>query len=85
MDITHLDLLGEGGREHHGLSALVGAGHVVLLDDPADPGLEAHVQHTVGFVKTQEPEHVINRSSVATICRRPDLVKIRVLCGYTFF
>ena len=56
---THLNLLGEGGGEHHGLSSLVGARHVVLLDDPADLGLEAHVKHTVGFIKTQIPEHVL--------------------------
>ena len=60
MNFTHLNLFGEGGGEHHGLSSLVGAGPVVLLDDPTDMGLEAHIEHTIGFVKKQEPEHVFN-------------------------
>lgn len=45
----HLDLLGESGREHERL-ALPGLGHGVALDDLADLGLEAHVQHAVGFI-----------------------------------
>ena len=49
----HLDLFWEGGREHHGLPSILGSWHVVLLNDPADLGLEAHVQHSVGLVQAK--------------------------------
>ena len=52
----HLDLFWEGGREHHGLPSILRSWHVVLLHDPADLGLEAHVQHSVGFVQAKIPE-----------------------------
>ena len=54
QDLLYLDLFGEGSREHHGLPAVVGDGHVVLLHDAADLGLEAHVQHPVGLVQAEE-------------------------------
>mmetsp|Transcript_17624 Transcript_17624/g.50474 ORF Transcript_17624/g.50474 Transcript_17624/m.50474 type:complete len:270 (-) Transcript_17624:815-1624(-) len=48
-----LHLGGEGGREQQGLAALLG-GHVGLLDDAADLGLEAHVEHAVALVEDEE-------------------------------
>lgn len=48
----HLDLLGEGGREHEGLS-FASFGHGVAFDDLADLRFETHVQHTVGLVEDQ--------------------------------
>ena len=47
-----LDLSGEGGGEHEGLS-VVNTGHVALLNDSPDLGLETHVQHSVSFVKDE--------------------------------
>ncbi len=49
-----LDLLRKRGREHQRL-ALLGRRHRVLFDDAADLGLEAHVEHAIGFVQNQEP------------------------------
>ena len=49
---TYLDLLGEGGAEHHGLTQALG-GHGVLLHDAPDLGLEAHVEHAVRLVQNQ--------------------------------
>ena len=46
----HLDVAGERGREHERLTTM-GLGHVLLLDDAADLGLETHVQHAVGLVE----------------------------------
>ena len=48
----HLDLW-EGGGEHHGLPPVLRTGHIVLLHDPADLWLEAHVQHSVGLVQAE--------------------------------
>jgi len=53
MDV-YLDLLGEGGGEHHG-SALASRGHRVLLHDTADLWLKTHVQHAVSLVQNQKP------------------------------
>ena len=47
----YLDLLGEGGGEHHGLAL---AGHCVLLHDAADLRLKPHVQHAICLVQHQE-------------------------------
>ena len=47
-----LNLSGEGGREHQSLP-VVNAGHVALLDDGPDLGLETHVQHSVGLVEDE--------------------------------
>ncbi|TFB02208.1 hypothetical protein CCMA1212_005838 [Trichoderma ghanense] len=46
----HLDVAGEGGREHERLSVSDGR-HVLTLDDAADLGLETHVQHAIGLVE----------------------------------
>ena len=43
------DRAGKSRREKQGLSAFLGQ----ILDDPADVGEEAHVQHSVGFIKHQ--------------------------------
>merc|ERR1719318_2257810 len=48
----HLDLLGKGGGEHHGLPD-IRSRHVVLLHNPPDLWLETHVQHTVSLVQAQ--------------------------------
>ena len=49
---SYLDLLGEGGREHHCLP-LPHAGHVVLLHDAADLWLKPHVQHPICLIQHQ--------------------------------
>ena len=49
---THLDLLGERGREHHGLT-LTHRRHPILLHNAADLRLKPHVQHTVSLVQHQ--------------------------------
>ncbi|KAL2134474.1 hypothetical protein VTI74DRAFT_120 [Chaetomium olivicolor] len=46
----HLDVAGEGGREHERL-ALAGGRHVLALDDAANLGLETHVEHAIGLIK----------------------------------
>jgi hypothetical protein len=46
----HLDIAGEGGREHERLSVSDGR-HVLTLDDAADLGLETHVQHAIGLIE----------------------------------
>ena len=51
---THLDLLGERGREHHGLT-LTHRRHPILLHNAADLRLKPHVQHTVSLVQHQIP------------------------------
>lgn len=48
----HLDVAGEGGREHEGL-ALAGRRHVLTLDDAANLGLETHVKHTISLVEDE--------------------------------
>ena len=49
---TYLDLLGEGGAEHHRLPAAL-SGHRVLLHDTSDLGLETHVQHAISLIQNQ--------------------------------
>lgn len=49
----HLDVPREGGGEHERLT-LVNAGHVLLLDDPTNLGLETHVQHAVSLIENEE-------------------------------
>lgn len=51
---THLDLLGECGREHHGLT-LTHRRHPILLYNAADLRFKPHVQHTVSLVQHQIP------------------------------
>ena len=51
---THLDLLGERGREHHGL-ALAHRRHPILLHNATDLRLKPHVQHTVSLIQHQIP------------------------------
>ena len=46
----YLDLLGEGGTEHHGLAHAF-RWHCILLHDTSDLGLKAHVQHTIGLIQ----------------------------------
>lgn len=46
----HLNLLGEGGGEHEGLS-LLDTGHVLTFNNSSDLGLETHVQHSIGLVE----------------------------------
>ena len=48
-----LDVVGEGRGEHHGL-AFVTVGHALLLDDTADLGFKAHVQHAIRLIKNEE-------------------------------
>ena len=48
----HLDLLGKGGREHHGLPLPHGR-HGVLLHDAADLRLKPHVQHAICLIQYQ--------------------------------
>ncbi|CAH0053234.1 unnamed protein product [Clonostachys solani] len=48
----HLDIAGEGGREHQSL-AVGNGGHILTLDNAADLRLETHVQHTISLVKNQ--------------------------------
>lgn len=45
-----LDLTGEGGGEHEGLAL---TGQVETLDDLADLGLKAHVEHTIGLIENE--------------------------------
>ena len=54
--MSYLDLFGEGGAEHHGLSDAFRR-HGVLLHDASDLGLETHVQHTISLVQDQEAAH----------------------------
>lgn len=48
----HLDIAGEGGREHQSL-AVGNGGHILTLDNAANLRLETHVQHTISLVKNQ--------------------------------
>ncbi|VUC19933.1 unnamed protein product, partial [Clonostachys rosea] len=48
----HLDIAGEGGREHQSL-AIGNSGHILALDNATDLRLETHVQHTISLVKDQ--------------------------------
>ena len=48
----HLDIAREGRGEHERL-AVLNRRHVFPLDDPANLGLETHVQHTIGLVKNE--------------------------------
>ena len=50
--LVYLDLLGEGGGEHHGL-ANIRTWHVVLFHNPPDLRLETHVKHPVRLVKAK--------------------------------
>ena len=47
-----LDVGGECGREHHGLSFFTG--HTLLFHNAADLGFESHIQHAIGFVEDEE-------------------------------
>ncbi|GIX64757.1 mediator of RNA polymerase II transcription subunit 6 [Babesia caballi] len=46
-----LDLLGEGGAEHHRLAP--GLRHVAVVHDAADLRGETHIKHAIGFVQNQ--------------------------------
>ena len=48
----HLDIAGEGGGEHERL-AVLDAWHILALNDPANLGLETHVQHAISLVEDQ--------------------------------
>lgn len=48
----HLDVAGEGGREHESL-AVGDHGHVLTLDNAANLGLETHVKHAVSLVEDE--------------------------------
>jgi hypothetical protein len=48
----HLDLLGEGRREHEGLTVM-NTGHVLTLNNTTDLGLETHVKHAVSLVEDE--------------------------------
>lgn len=58
-----LDLSGEGGREHEGLT-LLSAWHILLLDDPPNLRLETHVQHAISLIKNEVPD--IGETDAAT-------------------
>lgn len=49
---THLNLLGKGGTEHHGLACAF-AWHGILLHNTPDLWLKTHVQHSVSFIQNQ--------------------------------
>jgi hypothetical protein len=48
----HLDVAGEGGREHERL-AVSDLGHVLSLDNAANLRLETHVQHAISLVENK--------------------------------
>ena len=48
----HLNVTGEGGAKHEGLT-LGSPRHIFALDNTSDLGLETHVQHTIGLIKDQ--------------------------------
>lgn len=48
----HLNVAGEGGREHQSL-AVVDLRHVLTLDNAANLGLETHVQHAISLVENK--------------------------------
>lgn len=48
----HLDIAGEGGREHESL-AVLHAGHVLALHDTSNLRLETHIKHAVSLVKNE--------------------------------
>ncbi len=48
----YLDLFGEGGAEHHGLTAAF-RWHCILLHNASDLWLKTHVQHTVSLIQDQ--------------------------------
>lgn len=48
----HLNVAGESGRKHEGLTGL-SRGHVLALYNATNLGLETHVQHAVSLVKNQ--------------------------------
>jgi hypothetical protein len=48
----HLDVAGEGGREHESL-AVGDLRHILTLDNTANLRLETHVQHAIGLIKNK--------------------------------
>lgn len=50
---TDLNLLGEGGTEHHGLADAF-RWHCILLHNASDLWLKTHVQHAVSLIQDQE-------------------------------
>jgi hypothetical protein len=48
----HLDVAGEGGREHQSL-ALGNSGHVLTLDNASNLGLETHVKHAISLIEDE--------------------------------
>lgn len=48
----HLNVAGEGGRKHESL-AVLGAGHILALNDATNLGLETHVQHAISLVENE--------------------------------
>jgi hypothetical protein len=48
----HLNIAGEGGREHESLAAL-NTGHILTLNDAANLGLETHVKHAIGLIENK--------------------------------
>ena len=48
----HLDVAGEGGREHESL-AVLNRRHVLTLDNAANLRLETHVQHAISLIEDE--------------------------------
>lgn len=90
----HLDISGEGGREHERL-ALMHTGHILLLNDPTNLGLETHVQHTVSLVEdkvanvcetdatTLDKIDKTTRSGAEEIAAAFDLAELAIYVGTT--
>lgn len=49
---TDLDLFGESGAEHHGLSDAF-RWHGILLHNTSDLWLKTHVQHAIGLIQNK--------------------------------
>jgi hypothetical protein len=90
----HLNVAGEGGREHERLAAS-GRRHVLALHDTANLGLETHVQHAISLVEnkvldasegdttTLNQVDKTTRGSHEKIAAALDLAKLRANIGTT--
>lgn len=54
---AYLDLFGESGTEHHGLTDAFGR-HCVLFNNSSDLWLKTHVQHAVSLIQDQVAAHI---------------------------
>ena len=78
---SYLNFLGESSREHECLP-LSRLRHVVLFHNATDLGFEAHIQHTVCFIKYYVPAHkqstCINKGSSSESCAQISTCKSRL-------